>query len=118
MSQKKYKSITETSNLLGINKHVIRYWDSKFDGLSMRLNNKKQRFFSDENINKLKDLKNILYKDGKHNYSLDLANTIAGIKVNEFKKNTDNDSTNIIKNENILDIKSLSQISQNLKKLL
>ena len=118
MSQKKYKSIAETSALLGINKHVIRYWDSKFNGLSMRLDNSKQRFFSPENISKLKELKNILYKDGKHNYSLDLASRIADIKFIELKDGGSKNLTNNIKNENFLNIKLLSQISSNLKKLL
>ena len=31
MNDKTYKSITEVSKLLKINKHVIRYWDSRFD---------------------------------------------------------------------------------------
>ena len=34
---KKYKTIKEVSDLLNINQHVIRYWDSKFEGLSIRL---------------------------------------------------------------------------------
>ena len=34
MKDKKYKSISEVSELLKINKHVIRYWDTKFDGIS------------------------------------------------------------------------------------
>ena len=118
MSQKKYKSIAETSTLLGINKHVIRYWDSKFNGLSMRLDNTKQRFFSPENISKLKKLKDILYKDGKHNYSLDLASRIADIKYIELENSGSKNSPNVIKDEIFFDIKSLSQISSNLKKLL
>ena len=77
MSEKKYKSISEVSKILNLKKHVIRYWDSKFDGLSVRLNSNKQRFFNNDNIIKLREIKNALYKNGKHNYSLDLANTIA-----------------------------------------
>jgi len=76
MTDKKYISIDELSKLLNINKHVIRYWDSKFDGISTRLSNNKQRFFNSENIKKIKNLQSILYQDGKHNYSLDLAKKI------------------------------------------
>ena len=43
---KKYKTIKEVSNLLNINQHVIRYWDSKFEGLSFRFSEKKQRYFN------------------------------------------------------------------------
>ena len=49
MVDKNYKSISEVSLLLNINKHVIRYWDSKFN-ISTRLNKNKQRFFDNENI--------------------------------------------------------------------
>ena len=89
MSEKKYKSISEVSQILNLKKHVIRYWDSKFDGLSVRLNSNKQRFFNNDNIRKLREIKNVLYKNGKHNYSLDLANTIANkkyTKQSEVKK--------------------------------
>ena len=84
MTNKRYKTISEVSELLNINKHVIRYWDSKFDGLSVRLNSNKQRFFNNDNIGKLREIKNVLYKNGKHNYSLDLANTIANKKNNKL----------------------------------
>ena len=63
---------------------MIRYWDTKFDGISTRLSDNKRRFFSYENIKKLQDLKNILYQNGRHNYSFDLAKKIVSDK---FKKN-------------------------------
>ena len=80
MNEKTYKSISEVSHLLKINKHVIRYWDSKFEGISTRLTNNKRRFFSIENIKKLQEIKNILYQNGRHNYSFDLAKKIVGNK--------------------------------------
>ena len=110
MSQKKYKSISEVSKLLNINTHVIRYWDAKFEGVSTRINNK-QRFFNKENIQKLIQIKDTIYKDGKHNYSLDLA-----------KKILDKDKDIDIKDKEIknisIDIKALKIISSDLKKLL
>jgi len=108
MNDKQYKSITEVSELLKINKHVIRYWDSKFDGISMRLSNTKRRFFSSENIKKIKELRDTLYQNGKHNYSLDLAKKII---------DKDKDKDKEIKNISI-DIKVLRIISSDLKKLL
>ena len=117
MSDKKYKSINEVSELLNINKHVIRYWDSKIEGISIRLSNSKRRFFNNSNIKKLQELKNILYQNGKHHYSLDLAKDIINKKnnisdnINSFKKNTN------IFNSNF-DIKKLIEISNNLKKII
>ena len=44
MADKNYKNISEVSEQLKINKHVIRYWDSKFEGISTRLSDNKRRF--------------------------------------------------------------------------
>ena len=115
MNQKVYKSISEVSKLLNINKHVIRYWDSKFDGISTRMNNKKQRFFNKDNITKINELKNILYKNGKHNYSLDLASKL--IIKNKIKSR----SKNIIESKidfRDLQVQELKEIRENLKNLL
>ena len=110
MRDKQYKSITEVSELLKINKHVIRYWDSKFEGISTRLTSNKRRFFSNENINKLQELKNLLYQDGRHNYSLDLAKKI--INKKSFRKQ------NTFIHPKEFEINELKEILSGLKKLL
>jgi len=113
MSEKTYKSISEVSKILNLRKHVIRYWDSKFDGLSVRLNTNKQRFFNNENIRKLREIKDILYKNGKHNHSLDLANTIANKKnINLY------DEKKLIPLSTKDYIYELKQIAQSLKNIL
>ena len=111
---KKYKTIKEVSNLLNINQHVIRYWDSKFEGLSIRFSSKKQRFFNNDHIKKLQDLKKTLYQNGKHNYSLDLAEKIINNKKNNYEKKSDYLPP---RNSNI-DIKKLIDIRESLNKLL
>ena len=113
MSEKKYISITEVSELLKINKHVIRYWDTKFDGISTRLSDNKRRFFSTDNIQKLKELKNILYNNGKHNYSFDLAKKLVSNKATKI----DISMTDKQKQLNF-NIKKLREISKDLKELL
>ena len=113
MKDKKYKSIAEVSELLKINKHVIRYWDTKFDGISTRLSDNKRRFFNIENIKKLQELKNILYQNGRHNYSFDLAKKI-------IKNKSEKNEISIIdkRKETKSDIIKLQKISNNLKELL
>ena len=113
MKDKKYLSITEVSELLKINKHVIRYWDSKFEGISTRLSDNKRRFFSNENIAKLQELKNILYQNGRHNYSFDLAKRIVSAK----SKKNENFIINKME-ETKFNITKLQEISKNLKELL
>ena len=96
IQQKQYKNIKEVSKLLNIKEHVIRYWDSidpktekiRIQGLSTR-NRGGTRYFNRDNINKLEQLKDLLFENGKHNYSLDLANKILSSKknkVSELKK--------------------------------
>tara|TARA_B100001175_G_scaffold288606_1_gene271875 strand:+ start:69 stop:407 length:339 start_codon:yes stop_codon:yes gene_type:complete len=111
---KKYKTIKEVSNLLNINQHVIRYWDSKFDGLSIRFSSKKQRYFNNEHIKKIEDLKETLYQNGKHNYSLDLAKKI----INNKKINYDKKTNYLDAKKSTLDIKKLMNIRDSLNKLL
>ena len=113
MKNKKYKSIAEVSELLKINKHVIRYWDTKFDGISTRLSDSKRRFFNIENIKKLQELKNILYQNGRHNYSFDLAKKIVNDKT---KKNEVSIINKIGKTK--FNIVKLQEISNNLKELI
>ena len=91
MIEKQYKNIKEVSIILNLKEHVIRYWDSidpktekiRFQGLSTR-NRGGTRYFNKENINKLEQLKSVLFENGKHNYSLDLANKILSSKTNKI----------------------------------
>ena len=92
MIEKQYKNIREVSKLLNIKEHVIRYWDSidhktdkiRIQGLSTR-NRGGVRYFNKDNINKLEQLKAVLFENGKHNYSLDLANKILSSKKIKFQ---------------------------------
>ena len=100
MIEKQYKNIKEVSKLLNIKEHVIRYWDSidpktdkiRIQGLSTR-NRGGIRYFNRDNINKLEQLKFILFENGKHNYSLDLANKILSSKKNKVSDHTKSNIT-------------------------
>ena len=91
MIEKQYKNIKEVSKLLNIKAHVIRYWDSidpktekiRIQGLSTR-NKGGTRYFNKDNINKLEQLKGVLFENGKHNYSLDLVNKIISTRKNKI----------------------------------
>ena len=83
MINKKYLNISEVSQLLQIEEHKIRYWDSidpktnkyRIEGISTKSKGG-TRYFNNENINKLKKLKNILYDGESQNYSIKLADKI------------------------------------------
>tara|TARA_Y100000590_G_scaffold457637_1_gene610696 strand:- start:36 stop:422 length:387 start_codon:yes stop_codon:yes gene_type:complete len=108
MKNKSYKSIKEVSKLLNIKEHVIRHWDSidpktnkiRIPGLSTR-SRSGIRYFNEENIKKLEQIKNVLFDNGKHNYSLDLANKL--IKNKKYKNIETSNVNNIKKNEKNLD---------------
>ena len=109
IQQKQYKNIKEVSKLLNIKEHVIRYWDSidpktdkiRIQGLSTR-NRGGIRYFNRDNINKLEQLKFILFENGKHNYSLDLANKILSSKKNKVSDHTKSNITqNVISSKKV-----------------
>ena len=112
---KRYYTISEVSKKLDIKTHVIRYWDSKFEGISTRLNNNKQRFFNNSNIKKIKELKITLYNNGKLNYPLELANKLVDVKNSQSFKNRDR---SIFESNLKIDIDDLMQIRKNLINLI
>ena len=115
MKNKQYYSISEVSKMLDIKEHIIRYWDSKLkiNNICVRLNNRKRRQFNILNIQRLKEVKEKIKIDGKHNTVLKLT------KVLLNNKNIKNNSLiNKDNNNKVIDIKSLESISKSLKKLL
>ncbi len=101
---KQYYNIKEVSKILNLKEHVIRHWDSvdpktnklRIDGLSIRTKGG-TRYFNQNHIKKLLNIKNILFEEGKHNYSLDLVKKIISSKTLEKKISTDNNYANQIK---------------------
>ena len=125
MIEKQYKNIKEVSKLLNIKAHVIRYWDSidpktekiRIQGLSTR-NKGGTRYFNKDNINKLEQLKGVLFENGKHNYSLDLANKILSSKINKSSYlNKSNFSNNVTSNKKVEIKLKLDEILFKLRKL-
>tara|TARA_B100000965_G_C19482982_1_gene709462 strand:+ start:764 stop:997 length:234 start_codon:yes stop_codon:yes gene_type:complete len=72
ISEKKYYSIREVSQMLDIKEHVIRHWDSidpktnklRIEDLSIRTKGG-TRFFNKSHIKRISNLKNILKENGK-----------------------------------------------------
>ena len=125
MTNKKYKNIKEVSNELNLKEHTIRYWDSidpktkqlRIPGLSTR-SNAGRRYFNKENIKKLNLVKDILFDNGKHNYSLNLVDKMLSTKLNK-KINHKNDNLFIKKiNNSNNNSTELNSILKNLRDLL
>ncbi len=115
---KKYLNINKAAKILGLKEHIIRYWDSidpktkklRFEGLSTKTR-AGTRYFNKENLKNLKKIKDLLYDNGNHNYSIKLANDI--ILKNNRNRNSNSSS---FYNENI-DRKKLENINQILNKM-
>tara|TARA_Y100000590_G_scaffold132757_1_gene151690 strand:- start:6957 stop:7310 length:354 start_codon:yes stop_codon:yes gene_type:complete len=112
MNNKQYYNIKEVSKLLNLKEHVIRHWDSidpktkklRVQGLSTRSKGG-TRYFNKENIKKLNNLKNVLFENGQHNYSLQLADKIISktrknnkLSINQPKLNELSNIINSLKN--------------------
>ena len=114
MNNKKYLNISQVSEMLNIEEHKIRYWDSKdpktnkyrIEGISTKSKGG-TRYFNKENIKRLQMLKGILYDGKKQNYSIHLAEKILTAKnkvsYQKYNKKMDNhDFENDKKIEQIL----------------
>ena len=117
---KQYYNISEVSKILNLKEHVIRHWDSldpktnklRIEGLSIRTKGG-TRYFNQNHIKKLTNIKNILFEEGRHNYSLDLVKKIISSKKIE-KQFNHNDTTIIPKQDKV----NLNNNSQKLMKIL
>jgi len=124
---KQYYNISEVSKILNLKEHVIRHWDSvdpktnklRIEGLSIRTKGG-TRYFNQNHIKKLSNIKNILFEEGKHNYSLDLVNKIMSSK--KLYKNKTSEDDFALKDKNLAtDSKTqvkLKKIINNLKSLI
>ncbi len=126
LKNKQYYNIKEVSNRLDIKEHVIRHWDSvdpktkklRIEGLSMRTKGG-TRYFNQSHIKKLSRIKNILFVEGKHNYSLDLVKKIISSK--KLDKQIDETNSSYSKESNKLvysNKKKLKAIINRLNSLL
>jgi len=59
--KKYYYTIGEVSNLLGLKPYVIRYWESEFSFLKPRKESGRIRKYSEENIELLRKIQDLLY---------------------------------------------------------
>ena len=116
---KKYLNINEVSKIVGLKEHTIRYWDSvdpktnrlRITGLSTKTKGG-TRYFNNDNLNKLQNLKNLIYGDGNFNTPSKLVEKLLSSK----KTITSVKDENSI-NKNSSNPKNYQKIDQILKKM-
>ena len=99
--------------MLKIKQHVIRYWDSQFEGISTRLDKGKRRYFNSKNIKKLQILKKLLHTDGKSHHSLIMAKNIIEGNITGNRIKSSSKPIN-----QMIDLDKLVNVSDNLKSLI
>jgi DNA-binding transcriptional MerR regulator len=95
--QKLYYSIGEVSEQLGLEPHVLRYWESEFDVLHPRKNRAGRRVYTSDDINVAQRIQQLL-KDEKY--------TIAGAKQ-VFERERRGDVSEQQLREELRDMRSL-----------
>jgi DNA-binding transcriptional MerR regulator len=81
--EKLYYSIGEVAEMLKVNASLLRYWEKEFDVLKPKKNAKGDRFFTKEDIEKIKLIHYLVRDKG---YTLDGAKTQLKSKYEETEK--------------------------------
>lgn len=63
-SGKTYYSISEVCGQIGVEPHVLRYWESEFPQLHPKKNRAGNRAYRDKDIEIIKTIRNLLYGEG------------------------------------------------------
>lgn len=61
---KSLKSITQVANELGVEAHILRFWESKFPQIKPIKSRGKRRLYSESDVRKIKEIKTLLYDNG------------------------------------------------------
>jgi DNA-binding transcriptional MerR regulator len=61
---KTYYSISEVGGQMGVEPHVLRYWESEFPQLRPKKNRAGNRAYRDRDIDIIRTIKHLLYEEG------------------------------------------------------
>jgi len=59
-----FYSISKVSEITGISPHILRYWEKHFSFLKIQRDPAGRRIYSDRDIEKIKNIKEMLYNEG------------------------------------------------------
>ena len=103
-----FYTISKTANMIGVQPHVLRFWEKKFFIINPKKSSSGRRYYSSDDIKHLLMIKKLLYEQGF---------TIKGainLINKEYKKKSVGSHDEI--NQNIMLIKSLIKQGSNLIK--
>ena len=103
-NQNSFFTISRTAEIIGVQSHVLRFWEKKFSSINPKKSLSGRRFYSSNDIEILLKIKKLLYEDGF---------TIKGAKSIIDKSNQQNEE-NVDDAKNIKLHKSINLIQQGL----
>ena len=63
-NENSFFTISRTSEIIGVQPHVLRFWEKKFSSIKPKKNLSGRRFYSSDDIKTLLMIKKLLYEDG------------------------------------------------------
>ena len=104
INQDSFFTISKTAEIIGVQSHVLRFWEKKFSSINPKKSLSGRRFYSSNDIETLLKIKKLLYEDGF---------TIKGA-VGIIDKNNEQNGVNVDDAQNRKLHKSISLIQQGL----
>ena len=103
-NQNSFFTISKTAEIIGVQSHVLRFWEKKFSSINPKKSLSRRRFYSSNDIETLLKIKKLLYDDGF---------TIKGA-VSIIDKNNLQNIKNVDDTKNMKLSKSINLIQQGL----
>ena len=63
-SENSFFTISKTAKIIGVQSHVLRFWEKKFSSINPKKSLSGRRFYSSEDIETLLMIKKLLYEEG------------------------------------------------------
>ncbi|WP_120496626.1 MerR family transcriptional regulator [Kiloniella sp. EL199] len=127
-----FRTISEVSGDLDVPQHVLRFWETKFPQVKPLKRAGRRRYYRPEDLKILRQIKDLLYKDGytikgvqklfkegalKANASLDEEKSVPKRTTNEKKTNNTNDEKSLVNQVLGLSPKSQKEVLDELKSI-
>ena len=88
-NQNSFFTISKTAEIVGVQSHVLRFWEKKFSSINPKKNLSGRRFYSSNDIETLLMIKKLLYEDG---FTIKGAVSFIDKKDQKHSENVDDDS--------------------------
>ena len=104
-------TISKTAEIIGVQSHVLRFWEKKFSSINPKKSLSGRRFYSSSDIESLLMIKKLLYEDG---FTIKGAVSFVDKKDQKHGKNINDTSyKNLIKSINLIQ-QGLTLIKKNI----